>query len=137
MTLEEKKSYVLKYVRLGMDPLSSMICAECNESEIASLEADKGFSQYCKVLAKLEEASALEDFQRIRKSTAQNDDSRDTRWYLSKINPQRWGEGQKSLAASAKGQISMTIDFGDASEANALADNVEISGDDLPDRDDM
>ena len=124
MTIEEKKGYVLKYIRLGMDLMSSMIVAECTDDEIAVLDEDAGFQRSAKLAVKIEEMQAMEAFHQTRKRLLAQDDTRDTRWWLSKVNPSQWGDGVIKVKGSGSG-LNIKINFGDASEANADADNVE------------
>lgn len=122
MTLIEKKSFVLKYIRLGMDPFSSMICSECTDDEMASLEVDTDFQRQCRLVTKLEEMRMLEGFERARANNLAMDDTRDTRWMLEKLHPERFGSGFKK--ASGKNGVNIQIDFGNG--ALDEEDNVEV-----------
>ena len=114
MLLSEKKGFILKYVRLGMDIPSSMICAECTDEEMELLDADTEFQRIIKFTGKYEESRMLEDFERARKANISLNDTRDTRWLLEKIDPERFGTGKKS--GVGKNGMNIHIDFGDASE---------------------
>lgn len=131
MTLTEKKSFVLRYIRLGMDPLSSMVCAECTDAEINSLEADEDFKRQTRLVTKLEEMRMLEGFEKARANNLALNDTRDTRWMLEKINPGRFGAGFKK--SGGKNGVNIQIDFGDGKSADEN-DNVEsFEGDSLED----
>lgn len=134
MVLSEKKAFVLKYIRLGMDALSAMICAECTDEEISSLDTDNDFQRQIKLVSKLEEMRMLEGFERARANNLSMNDTRDTRWMLEKINPDRFGAGFKK--SSGKNVASIRIDFGDSATVEMDGtDNVESFEGDSPEDD--
>lgn len=126
MTLAEKKGFVLRYIRLGMDPLSSMIVAECTDEEIATLEADKDFTRDCDIAIKLEEAQLLEKFKSAMHANLSANDTRDTKWFLEKIDP-KFGNGGAKVTGNGKNKVNIQIDFGAPEDAGLEDDNVEVN----------
>lgn len=126
MTLEEKKGFVLRYIRLGMDPLSSMILAECRDDEIEKLEADKDFTRSCELALRLEEAQLLERFKSAMHNNLAKDDTRDAKWFLEKIDSRFGAASAKASIGAGKSRVNIQIDFGTSANGQDEDDsNVE------------
>jgi hypothetical protein len=134
MTLKQKTDYVMRYVRLGMDTYSAMIVAEFTEEEIEAVEEDKRFQALMALQGKLEEKALLESFDAIMLKTIENGDSRDVRWKLGKLNPERYGDSTSRMVGGKKAKgVNIAITFDGADSSLEGADNVEVfGGDDAP-----
>jgi len=124
MTLEDKKNYVKRYIRLGMDRASAMMVAELTFEEMEELDKDEVFNRQLDFQAKLEEKALLEKFDTAMNATVAAYDTKDVRWKLSKLNPARWGEGQK--AGKTNNPLNIKINMSGAKFDNG-ADNLEIN----------
>jgi hypothetical protein len=126
MALSDKKELIYKYVRLGMEVEHAELCAECSDEEIDALHNDKVYKQMCEIVLRVEEQRLLDRFKSVMESNLAGGDTRDVRWYLSKIDAQRFGSGSVSIGARGKNDgkgLNINIDFGDNSEIGE--DNVE------------
>lgn len=91
MTLEEKKSHILRCVRLGMDFLSASLVAECTDEEVDFLENDKKFSKRLLIENALEEERLLTKHNAAIEEAIIKGKANPVQWKLEKLNPRRWG----------------------------------------------
>lgn len=91
MNLEEKKSHILRCIRLGMDLFSAALIAECTDEEVEKLEKDKKFMRRLKIENAIEEERLLNKHNVAIEEAVIRGNANSVQWKLERLNPGRWG----------------------------------------------
>ena len=101
MTLDEKKTHVLRCIRLGMDFTTSSLVAECSEPELTALEEDIEFQRRISIEMALEEHRLLSKHNAVIEEAAIRGNGAPIQWRLEKLNPRRYGNKESGGTGNA------------------------------------
>lgn len=96
MTLDDKKRFVIEYIRLGMDPEDSFIAAECTADEEERLAADPDFALAMAREERKAQVLLLSRVEDCMKVNTLKGNSTEARWLLEKRSS-KYGNRQVTL----------------------------------------
>lgn len=91
MTIQEKKAYILRLIKLGMEPYKVYMLTECTDAEVAALEADEPFQRQLTVEGYLIEKDLLDKLHSAIELNSAEGGTTEIRWLLERLSPKRFG----------------------------------------------
>jgi hypothetical protein len=121
MTLDDKKDFIYRVIRLGMSVEDAKIAAECTGEEMRILDEDEAFEKKCDVVARIQEKELLEKLNQAMEMNLLEGKTVELRYKLGVMNS-RYSGGKVDVGTGNK-RVKINIDFGSGVEAD---DNTEL-----------
>ena len=99
-----QKSFILEYVKLGMDFYSAAVLSECDPSFIARLEQDEEFNKDIEYIKALKEKELLDLYNKRAVSLANHGDLKGLERLLEINNPDKYSKVTKLAHTLGKGK---------------------------------
>lgn len=111
MVPDEKRSLILRCVKLGMEWYRAALIAELTDEELEELENDTVFLRKVKSHEALEEMRLLEKHEDAMIEGVAKGNASAVQWKLERINPDRWSakSGGSAIPLDIGGEVTINL----------------------------